>query len=99
MSLFGWSLPPGCSLRDIDALCEPETPLAAYADDPYRAEMITRLAHTFDDLQCVQIALWELASHGYPNAADWAVRDWLDAFEREMALKHVTVLMQQLEVS
>jgi hypothetical protein len=94
MSLFGWDLPAGCSLRAIDALCEEETPLAAYATDHYREAMIGRLAHTLDDAVCVQIAASELASHGYPNAAPWAVRDWLDAFGCEMALRHVTELME-----
>jgi len=92
--MFGWDLPPGCLLADIDALCEPETPVVAYATDHYREEMIERLAHTPDDRECVQIAASELASHGYPNAAAWAVRDWLDAFACEMALRHVTELME-----
>lgn len=93
--MFEWDLPAGCSLRAIDALYEEETPLVAYATDPYRQEMIERLAHTLDDAACVRIALTELASHGYPDAAAWAVRDWLDAFECEMALRHVTALMEQ----
>ena len=92
MSLFGWDLPPGCSLNDIDALFTEETPLVAYATDQYRAEMVNRLDHTLDDSQCVQIALRELAAHGHPDAAAWAVRDWLCAFEREMALWYVTEL-------
>lgn len=95
--MFGWDLPPGCSLAEIDALCAPETPLVAYATDHYREAMITRLDHTLDDGECVQISLAELASHGYPNAQPWDVRDWLDAFERTMAPQYVTALMEQLE--
>lgn len=93
--MFG--LPPGCSIVEIDALRVEETPLTTYATDLYREEMVARLAHTLDDLKCVCIAVAELASHGHPNAAPWAVRDWLEAFEREMAPWYVTDLMRCIE--
>jgi hypothetical protein len=95
MTYYTRDLPAGCSLADIDALFQEETALVAYATDPYRAAMVERLDHTLDDRVCVQIAASELASHGYPSAAAWAVRDWLDAFECEMALRHVTELMEK----